>query len=224
MKKFLLLSLFVSSISLSAEVLNDSRALSQLVYEIRDPETNRERFRTCLEKIGEYVALDVLQTMNTEEREVFTLTDATARHSLCCEEPVLVTILRAGMPLLLGVQKVFPESDFGFLAMSRNEETLKAKTDYIALPDIKGKCVIIADTMLATGGSILDAIKIIEPYGPREIILVCAISAEDGIQRVLDYNPKIRIYSAATDPTLNERGFIVPGLGDAGDRSYGEKR
>jgi len=223
MKRLLFLSLFVYSVSLSADVLNDSRALSQLVYEIRDPETNRERFRACLEKIGEYVALDVLQTMNVEEREVFTLTDATACHFLCNEEPVLVTILRAGMPLLLGVQKVFPEADVGFIAMSRNEETLKAKTDYIALPNLKDKCVIIADTMLATGGSILDAIKIIEPYHPREIILINAIAAQDGIQRVLDYNPKIRIYSAAIDPTLNEKGFIVPGLGDAGDRSYGEK-
>ena len=224
MKKLLVPFLFFLSITLDANVRNNSAALHQLVYEIRDPETNRERFRTCLETIGEYVALDVLQELQKEEREVYTLTQAYASHSICCEDPVLVTILRAGVPLMLGVQKVFPEPDVGFIGMARNEETLEAKTDYLALPDMKDRCVILTDTMVATGGSIIEAIKIIEKDAPKEIILLCAISAEAGIAKILEHNPNVKVYSAATDPVLNENGYIVPGLGDAGDRSYGEKR
>jgi len=223
MKKLLIPFLFFLSITVHAEVLNNSVVLHQLIYEIRDPETKRERFRTCLETIGEYVALEVMQDLQTHRKEVYTVTGANASHLFCGVDPVLVTILRAGVPLMLGVQKVFPEADVGFIGMARNEETLEAKTDYVALPKMKGRCVILTDTMVATGGSIIEAIKIIESQEPKEIILLCAISAEDGVARIREYNPSIQIYSAATDPLLNERGFIVPGLGDAGDRSYGEK-
>ncbi len=206
-----------------SEILKDRRSLSHLVHDIRDPKTERKEFRTALEKIGEYLALEVLQELNTKHVEVQTLTGATAIHVLCDEDPVLITILRGGVPLLIGMQEIFSNSEVGFLGMARNEETLEAKTTYVGIPDIKNKTVIIGDTMVATGGSMLDAIKIIEEWGPKEIIVICAIAAKDGISRILNYNPKIKIFAAATDPTLNEKGYIVPGLGDAGDRSYGQK-
>lgn len=223
-KVCVLLFLAVCTSKAYSEILNDRRVLSQLVHQIRDPQTDRKHFRTCLGKIGEYLALEVLEELNTKHVEIQTLTGATAIHVLCDEDPVLITILRGGIPLLIGVQEIFPNSEVGFLGMARDEETLQATTTYIGIPDIKNKTVIIADTMIATGGSMIDAIKIIEKYEPREIIVICAVAAHDGIARILDHNPKIKIFAAVTDPKLNEKGYIVPGLGDAGDRAFGTKQ
>lgn len=219
MKTFLVFILFISNMSVFA----NTQALSQLVYEIRDPKVSAVQFRHALEKIGEYLALDVLEELTTKEITVQTLTNTTATHQLLDETPVLVTILRAGLPLHAGVENVFPNADVGFLAMSRDEETLKAKVDYIAIPDVKGRSVIISDTMLATGGSLIDAIQIIEQYEPKRIFVIAAIASEPGLHRVLKYNPNIKIFVAAVDPALNDKGYIIPGLGDAGDRSYGQK-
>jgi uracil phosphoribosyltransferase len=222
-KCFLLLALTFCFSKACPEVLKDRLVLSHLVHEIRDPQTDKKHFRDALEKIGEYLALEVLQDLNTKQVEIETLMGAKAEHMLCDEAPVLITILRGGVPMLVGMQQVFPNSEAGFLGMARNEETLQAAISYIGIPNVKDKCVIIADTMLATGGSMLDAIKIVEKQNPKQIILVCAIAAKKGIARILDYNPNMKIYAAMTDPTLNEKGYIVPGLGDAGDRSYGIK-
>ncbi|MBS0651339.1 MAG: uracil phosphoribosyltransferase [Verrucomicrobia bacterium] len=197
--------------------------LNQLVYEIRNPETKGEDFRKALEKIGEYLAIEVMDLLEQKKVDVETLTNASATHFLLEEQPVLVTILRAGVPLCMGVHKVFPDAEVGFIAMSRNEETLLPDVEYVAIPDIKDKSVILADTMIATAGSILDAIKIIEARGPKKIYIIGAIAAEPGIQRIKQAYPSVHIIAAAVDPTLNEKGYIVPGLGDAGDRAYGRK-
>lgn len=226
MKKTLCLALVLLSITTSkgfSQIWNDRLSLSQLVHAIRDPQTDSMHFRASLEKIGEYLALEVLQDLNRREVEIETLTGGVAAHHLCDEKPALITILRGGVPLLTGVQQIFPDSEVGFLGMARNEETLKATTSYIALPNVENRTVIITDTMVATAGSALDAIKIVEKYHPKEIIFVCAIAARGGIARIAEYNPAIKVYAAAIDPLLNEKGYIVPGLGDAGDRSYGEK-
>lgn len=198
--------------------------LNQLVYEIRNPETKGEDFRKALEKIGEYLALEVMDLLEQKRVDVETLTHASATHLLLEEQPVLVTILRAGIPLCMGVHKVFPDAEVGFIAMSRNEETLQPDVEYVAIPDLNDKCVILADTMIATAGSVLDAIKIIEERGAKKIYIIGAIAAEPGIQRIKQAYPSVNIIAAAVDPSLNEKGYIVPGLGDAGDRAYGRKR
>lgn len=200
-----------------------TQALDQLVYEIRDPRTDAPHFRRALEKIGEYLALHVLQELNSEVRSVETLTGVEAKHQLVNETPVLVTILRAGLPLVHGVHQVFPHAPLGFIAMSRDEETLKAKVEYVALPEIENRTLILVDTMLATGGSLIDALKIIAPYKPKRIFVLTAIAAKPGIKKLSEFNPDIKIFTAAVDPALNEKGYIIPGLGDAGDRSYGNK-
>lgn len=200
-----------------------TQALSQLVYEIRCPETDRAHFRNVLEKIGEYLALEVLEEFETEEIDIQTVTGSTAKYQLLKETPVLVTILRASLPLNNGILKVFPDAEVGFLAMSRNEKTLKALTEYVAFPDIKGRDVIISDTMLATGGSLLDAIEFVEKQEPRRIFIIAALASKPGIERIVRERPTIKIIAAAIDEALNERGFIIPGLGAAGDRSFGKK-
>jgi uracil phosphoribosyltransferase len=197
--------------------------LGQLVYEIRDPKTGPAHFRQALEKIGEYLALEVADACTTKEAAIQTVNGVEAKHHLINETPVVVTILRAGLPLVSGIHKVFPGAPVGFIAMSRNEETLKAKIDYIALPEMEGRTVILADTMLATGGSIIDALRIIEPYQPKKVFIITAIAAVPGIERIAQYDPNIKIFAAAVDPALNEAGYIIPGLGDAGDRLYGKK-
>lgn len=202
---------------------SQNQMLQHLVYEIRNPQTNAPQFRDALEKIGEYLALRVLEDMNKSEVKVRTLTETHATHLLVDEVPVLVTILRAGLPLNNGVQKVFKSSPVGFLAMSRDEETLKAKLDYVALPKLANQTVIITDTMLATGGSLIDTIKLIEEFKPRRIFVIAAIASEPGIAHVLKAYPNVQIVAAVIDPKLNEKGYIIPGLGDAGDRSYGIK-
>lgn len=207
----------------STTTFGQAQNLSQLVYETRNPETDSARFRKVVKKIGEYLALDIQEELETQETAVETLTGAFAKHQVISETPVLVTILRAGLPLCAGVHKVFPNAEVGFLGMSRNEETLKASTTYIALPNIENKTVILIDTMLATGGSMIDALNIIKQRNPKKIIVVTAIASVPGIDRVLQYDPSVRIFSAAVDPSLNEKGFIIPGLGDAGDRCYGVK-
>lgn len=199
------------------------QALSQLVYEIRNPETEAEPFRAALESIGEYLALGVQEELATQNVTIKTLMGAEATHALVSEKPVLITILRAGLPLNAGVQRVFPHSEVGFFAMSRNEETLKADVEYQALPELKNAVVILSDSMLATGGSLLDAIKIIEPLGPKQIYVVVAIASEAGLARIRQHNPAIKIHFAALDPLLNDKGYILPGLGDAGDRAFGKK-
>ena len=222
MKKMTAYCLAFSSISpASADI---KFALNQLVYEIRNPETMSKEFRTCVEKIGEYLAMDVYEHLKTEEVDLTTLTGGVATHSICAEQPVLVALLRGGLPLCIGAQKVFPYADVGFIGIARNEETLQPKTDYVAIPDVQDRTVILIDTMIATGVSMLYAIKTIEKGKPKKIILLAGISAESGIERVLEYSPGVQIFSAAIDPLLNHKGYIVPGLGDAGDRSYGLRR
>jgi len=200
-----------------------NQALNQLVYEIRNPQTDAVHFRNALERIGEYLALNVLEELRTKETTLKTLTGSVATHDLLAETPVLITILRGGLPLNAGVQKVFPNAEVGFLAMARDEETLKAKVGYIAMPDLKDRCVILTDTMLATGGSICDAIEIVKQYEPKQIYVITANAAQPGIDRILRYDPSIKIFAAVIDPSLNNKGYIIPGLGDAGDRCYGKK-
>lgn len=205
-------------------LFSGTQVLSELVYQIRDPKTDSAHFRCTLEKIGECLARDVLEELNTKEVTIETLTGVEAKHTLLDERPVLVTILRAGLPLNAGVHNIFPNAEVGFLAMSRNEETLKAEVDYVALPDLSNHSVIITDTMVATGGSLIDAIELVKEKSPSRIFVIAAIASKPGIERILKQHPDIKIYSAVIDPALNEKGYIIPGLGDAGDRSYGNKQ
>jgi uracil phosphoribosyltransferase len=219
MKKIILL-FFIQIISIN---LFSNPILESLVYKIRDPKTDKQEFRECLEKIGEYLTVKVAKDLTIKKQSIKTIMKKKAEHEIVDEDMVLVTILRAGLPLFNGIFKVFPKSEAGFFAMQRNEVTLKASVDYVALPPLENKTVIIADTMLATGGSMLDAIKIVKKKNPKQIILISALAAQYGIDKIKEHNPDIKIYPAFVDPILNDIGYIVPGLGNAGDRCYGLK-
>lgn len=198
-------------------------ALERLVYKIRDPVTGREEFRNCLERIGEYLGLEIAFELEQETRRIETLLGKEAEHRLLKDNPVLIGVLRAGLPLHYGMQRAFPESEAGFIGAMRDERTLKSKISYCAIPEIAGKTVILIDTMLATGGSLMDIAEMLKEKNPREIIVASAIASQKGLEKLRAYDPGLKIYTAAIDPILNEKGYIVPGLGDAGDRCYGEK-
>ncbi len=198
-------------------------ALEKELYTLRVPSTDRKSFRRSMKKTGEYLALEVSKDLSTKQTSIETVLGVEAQHELIDEEVVLVTILRAGLPLLQGFLKVFPDAEVGFFAMARDEETLKAKVDYVALPPLKGKTVIIVDPMIATGGSMLEAIMILEERSPKKIIASGAFATEIGMNRIHTHNPNITFYNGVVDPVLNDVGYIVPGLGDAGDRAFGNK-
>jgi uracil phosphoribosyltransferase len=197
--------------------------MESLIYKIRDPMTQKKVFRESLEKIGELLAIEVLEDLECYESKIETLTNEIATHSLLVENPVLITILRAGLPLNQGVMTVFPEADVGFIAMARNEKTLKSNTSYTAFPELENKIVIVTDTMLATGGSLIDAINMIKAKNPSRIYVLAAMASKPGLDRILKACPYVKIIAACVDPALNEKGFIIPGLGDAGDRAFGKK-
>lgn len=219
-KSLLVLSVFFC---LGSSVFASHPALEKELYTLRDPSTDRKQFRSSMKKVGEYLALEVSKDLVTKQTSMKTLLGVEAQHALLNEEIVLVTILRAGLPLLDGFLKVFPDAEVGFFAMARDEETLKARVDYIGIPQMEGKTVILVDPMIATGGSILDAIRVIEGLNPKRVIAVGAFVTEYGMNRVHQHNPSIVFYKGVIDPILNEVGYIVPGLGDAGDRAFGNK-
>lgn len=222
---FVSFCLFFASFSFAGD---NGAFKEQLVLKIRDPKTGPAGFRKTLQQIGQLEAAEVLVALERKPVSVKTATGAVATHPVLAENPVLVTILRAGIPLLHGVQKVFPRAEVGFLGMARDEKTKQSSMDYVALPTIEGKDVILVDTMLATGGSLIQAIQLIEKQKPRRIYVIAAISSVVGVQKIQTYKSpllrdSIQVFSAAVDPTLNDEAYIVPGLGDAGDRAYGKK-
>jgi len=199
--------------------------LERLVYTLRNPATKSAEFRNSLEEIGYLLGNNLAeQYLNTTATTITTLLNQPATQQLLDEQPVLVTLLRAGLPLYQGVQKAFPESEAGFLGHARDEHTLQSKISYSALPDLKGKTAIIADTMIATGGSIIETAQLLKEKGAKRILVIGAIASKPGIERIHRYDSTIQVLAAAIDPALNERGYIVPGLGDAGDRAYGGKQ
>lgn len=200
-----------------------AESFNELVFALRDPKTPPHQFRECLNQLGQTLAMSIANNLSTEEVEIQTITKAFARHAIPIDQPVLVTILRAGLPLTMGALQVFEGAEVGFLGMARNEHTLKAETTYISLPELKDRLVILIDTMLATGGSFLDAIELLKARGAKEIIILAAIASQQGIERIYSKYPETKFYLGAVDPELNRQGYIVPGLGDAGDRCFGIK-
>lgn len=206
--------------------------ISQYLAEMRDCEyqKNRMLFRNNIERIGEYEAFEISKTLQYSEREVTTPL-GTARVRLPEDDVVLATIFRAGLPFHGGFLRVFDHAGNGFVSAYR-EYTDAAHTDvgihveYLATPDIEGKTLILADPMLATGGSMELGYKALASKGrPRHVHVACVLAAPEGIEHVRRTFPEAdtTVWCAAVDDGLNEHKYIVPGFGDAGDLCYGGK-
>jgi uracil phosphoribosyltransferase len=203
--------------------------LSEWVRELRDSavQTDRMRFRRNLERIGEIAAYEISKTLLYKEVEVQTPMGITNSVELDAQ-PVVATLLRAGIPLHQGLLNYFDKADNAFVAGYRkhhSDGTFEIEQQYITSPGLEGRTLIIADPMLASGSSMVLALETLTADEmPLQIHIVTAIACEVGIAYVLRKYPDVHIWTAAIDEELTARAYIVPGLGDAGDLAYGPKR
>ena len=188
---------------------------------LRDEKRSMPEFRKLLHEIGLLMAFDVTRDLELEDTVIKTPVSVTKAEKLS-KHPVLVNILRAGIGMLNPFMEILPKSRVGFLGMNRDEETLEAHSYYNKIPmQALDNKVLLLDPMLATGGSALSALDFLKSKGVTDVTFVCLVAAPEGVQAINDQYPNVTIYTAALDEKLNEKGYIVPGLGDAGDRIFG---
>jgi uracil phosphoribosyltransferase len=194
--------------------------ITTLISSLRDINTDALRFRHIVKEITKLLLYEALQSAPLLSKEVQTWRGKDQYEVLDESSFVVVTLLRAGMPMFESVMETLPQITGGFLAMKRDEVTHKSKLYYDRLPECADKTVIIVDVMLATGGSLCDAIDVVKSKKPKEILCLNIIGAPEGVKKVQNSHPDVNIFIAQTDQRLNEKKFIIPGLGDAGDREY----
>lgn len=189
---------------------------------LRDKTTSTADFRNLVEELALLMAFEVLADVPTYDAEVETPL-ATAHCRRVAEDGlVIVPILRAGLGMVPGFQKLLPFVRVGHIGLARNEETHEPEAYYYKMPPgVEDATVIVVDPMLATGGSACDAIATLKAHGVTRFKFVCLIASEAGIARLSAEHPGVEIYAAECDPVLNDDAYIVPGLGDAGDRIFG---
>lgn len=202
--------------------------LSDWMGEIRntDVQIDRMRFRRNLERIGEVAAFEISKELAYTEKEIQTPLGI-SNCKVLKEQPVLATILRAGLPLHNGLLNYFDKADNAFISAYRKHNkdgTFEISLDYVSCPELEGRVVIVSDPMLATGSSLVKTIQFLREEGhPSKIHVVTAIACTVGIEYVLRSEPNCKIWCGAIDDELTAKGYIVPGLGDAGDLAFGTK-
>jgi uracil phosphoribosyltransferase len=200
----------------------DHALLAHRLAELRNVATPSPRFRRLLAQIGALLTEAATRTLPTEFAPVETPLAVMQHRRLAEPEPVLVAVLRAGLGLLEGAMQTLPEAPVGHVGLVRDEHTLQPSQYMIRMPpEVKQRGAILFDPMLATGGSAVAAVDRVKEAGAPHIRFVCVVAAPEGVARLAAAHPDVPIYSAALDERLDERGYIVPGLGDAGDRCFG---
>jgi len=196
------------------------------VTRLRRTETSSATFRLLAEELVTLLAYEATDALRVEPVEITTPVAKTMGVEMATPLPIVVPILRAGMGMLNGMMKLMPTAEVGFLGMVRDETTLTATTYADRLPqDLRDRQVFVLDPMLATGGTLVAAIDLLLERGARDVTAICLLAAPEGVRRLeeafADRDVEVTIVTAALDERLNEKGYIVPGLGDAGDRLYG---
>lgn len=191
---------------------------------MRDKKTGTKEFRELASEVAMFLCYEALRDAKTYDVEIETPLTKTTVKRVNEDDYAFVPILRAGMGMSDGITRIIPNAKIGVIGLYRNEETLEPVRYYYKVPkDIVNREVILLDPMLATGGSACDAIKMLKEDGVKKIKFLCLIAAPEGIKKLEETYPDVQIYCAKIDDHLNEIGYIVPGLGDAGDRIFGIK-
>ena len=192
---------------------------------LRNEKTSMKEFRELVEEITTLLTYESLkENVPLVAKEVKTPLETCTQYVIEDDSVVIVPILRAGLGMVNGVHVLFPLAKVGHIGMYRNEETLEPDTYYCKLPvGIENKLVMLIDPMLATGGSACDAIQLLKDKGCNNIKFMAIIGAPEGVSRVAEEHPDVKVYVSTIDRCLNENGYILPGLGDAGDRLFGTK-
>ena len=206
-------------------VIFDHPLIRHKIAILRDEKTSMKEFRELVEEITTLMTYESLKDgVPTTEVEVKTPLEVCTQQIVKDNAIVIVPILRAGLGMVNGIHVLFPSAKVGHIGMYRNEETLVPETYYCKLPEgIEDKLVLVVDPMLATGGSAVDALNLLKQRGCKSIKFMAIIGAPEGVSKVAEAHPDVNIYVSTLDRCLNDHGYILPGLGDAGDRLFGTK-
>ncbi len=201
--------------------LIDHPLVKRDVTVLRDINTQPEAFRAAVERISNVIAVEICKDIPLKSMDVRTPLEKTTGYKLL-NEIVLVPVLRAGLGMVNGFLEIIPDAKVGHIGLQRDESTLQPIEYYYKTPkNIDEAKVILIDPMLATGGSANEAINYLKNRGVKNLIFACLVAAPEGIRKLLKNHPDIKIYGAVIDRELNRKGYILPGLGDAGDRTFG---
>ncbi|CAM3310875.1 MULTISPECIES: uracil phosphoribosyltransferase [Brevibacillus] len=202
----------------------DHPLIQHKVTYIRDKNTGTKEFRELVDEVSTLMGYEITREMPLEETTIETPVAVCKSNVIAGKKVGLVPILRAGLGMVDGLLKLIPAAKVGHVGLYRDPETLQPVEYYVKLPsDVAERELIVIDPMLATGGSAVAAITALKNRGAKNLKLMCLIAAPEGIKMVQEEHPEVDIYVAAIDEQLNDHGYIVPGLGDAGDRLYGTK-
>jgi uracil phosphoribosyltransferase len=202
----------------------DHPLIRHKLHLLRDRKTPKKLFRELVDEISMLMAYEVTRDLAVEEVDVHTPLERTRGHKIAGKKLVIVPVLRAGLGMVEGVLRLIPSARVGHVGLSRDEESLQPVEYYFKVPaQSEVRRFIIVDPMLATGGSAAAAIEGLKARGAERITLMCLVAAPEGVEALNQAHPDVPVFAAALDRQLNDRGYILPGLGDAGDRLFGTK-
>lgn len=194
--------------------------VKHLVNKLRDINTTSSDFRLTIEEISKIIASEALNDFETTIEVINTWQGLLDVKMIEVQKLVLISILRAAEPMLNGILKTFPDAKSGFLGMKRDEQTSLSRIFYENIPNLENKTVLLLDPMLATGGSLIHGITHLKTKNPKKIISLNIIGSPYGVKKVQEIHPDVDIFIAQIDQKLDENNYIIPGLGDAGDRAF----
>jgi uracil phosphoribosyltransferase len=194
---------------------------AHILTHLRDKTTKPATFRTLAYQLSLLLAIDSTSEVETEAKAIESPLEPLTARVLAHQPLVVVPILRAGLGMVQPFTDIFPDVAVGYIGLERDHETAKARSYYCKLPPLAGRHAFVVDPMLATGGSAVQALNIVKEKGPKDVRLVCIVSSPEGVAEVERAHPGTVIHTAALDRGLNARKYILPGLGDFGDRLYG---
>ncbi len=209
---------------MSNVIYMDHPLIKHKITMLRDERTGTNEFRRLVEEIAMLMGYEALSDMKTRDVEIKTPIEDTVQPVLDGKKPAVVPILRAGLGMVGGILALLPNAKVGHIGMYRDEQTHKPHAYYCKLPSfIEERLIIVVDPMLATGGSLIDAVNEIKSHGGKMIKCMCIIASPEGVAAFSEAHPDVKLYVGALDRCLNENAYICPGLGDAGDRIFGTK-